>query len=228
MDIVCWPTLLVLGPDGLVLAEFRGETQANSARLFITHAMKFYSNVLNPEPVKAIQITVQVQSTQSFSNINALSFPSKICLDTAGATLFISDSGNNRIIGVNPQSGEVTVRIGSGQIGSTNGSFESATFDWPQGLAFDDEKLYVADTFNDLIRVVDLRTRQVSTLCGVSNKQDADSIIGTYDYTGGGKSEEQRISSPWDVCVLKERGGLVIACAGTHQIWMYADERNTG
>jgi hypothetical protein len=41
---------------------------------------------------------------------------------------------------------------------------------------------------------------------------------------GGGKCLEQRISSPWDVCLIEKEKSkvLLIACAGTHQVWLYS------
>jgi len=41
---------------------------------------------------------------------------------------------------------------------------------------------------------------------------------------GGGKCLEQRISSPWDVCLIEKEQSkvLLIACAGTHQVWLYS------
>lgn len=37
---------------------------------------------------------------------------------------------------------------------------------------------------------------------------------------GGGVGLEQRLSSPWDLAVL-DSGVLLIAMAGSHQIWAY-------
>lgn len=36
----------------------------------------------------------------------------------------------------------------------------------------------------------------------------------------------QTISSPWDLCLLEKENSkvLLIACAGTHQIWLYSFE----
>ena len=52
--------------------------------------------------------------------------------------------------------------VGSGKPGQVDGAH--ASFYEPGGLAIAHDKLYVADTNNHAIRVVDLKTRQVSTL----------------------------------------------------------------
>ena len=67
-----------------------------------------------------------------------------------------------------------------------------------------------------------LKKKVVSTLCGKYNNKSEN--IGNYDYIGGKVGNEQTLSSPWDLCVYKRDDNkkfLIIACAGTHQIWLY-------
>lgn len=40
-----------------------------------------------------------------------------------------------------------------------------------------------------------------------------------HDYVGGKAGAKQAISSPWDLCLFNDV--LLIAMAGTHQIWGY-------
>lgn len=162
----------------------------------------------------------------SLNNSNQLNFPTKMCLFAEENLLFVSDSGNNRILAVDTSTKRVRFTIGSGRCGHRDGRIDEAEFDWPQGLAIDarTHTLYVADTFNDLIRAVDLRTRQVSRVAGVPSKSNSSlRRIGEYDYAGGRHALEQSISSPWDVCLVEDASSklLMIACAGTHQIWLY-------
>ena len=46
MQISCWPTLLVVDPEGIVVAEFIGETQANYVKQFLSSCFKYYRNKL--------------------------------------------------------------------------------------------------------------------------------------------------------------------------------------
>jgi len=97
--------------------------------------------------------------------------------------------------------------------------FDSARFNNPQGLCLmDDEKLYVADTDNHAIRVIRLGSRTVDTLVGTGEQGR--------DYSGGGLGRSQALSSPWDVVERPEAPGLLVAMAGTHQIWQ-VDTRNS-
>ncbi len=223
MEIVCWPTLLVLNPNGIVIAEFKGEIQANLLKPFLKSVYKYYEKNLINIPLSSLFSLSNETVQTSTQNLDLLSFPTKICFNKSENIIFISDSGNNRVLGVDASSGEVKLRIGSGVQGCENGSFHSASFDWPQGLVYDETggKLYIADTFNDLIRSADLKTQKVYTLCGVSNRGCIN--IGDHDLKGGKKGLEQSISSPWDLCLCEKDDCkfLLIACAGTHQIWLY-------
>jgi DNA-binding beta-propeller fold protein YncE len=139
-----------------------------------------------------------------------------MCLDSKESLLFVSDSGNNKILAIDYKSNEIKYTIGSGRSGLSNGSFENSEFDWPQGLALDIDlkKLYIADTFNDLIRCADLNSKSLSTLCGIPLKSSTQ--IGNYDLVGGKKGKLQAISTPWDLCIINKENSkvLLICCAG--------------
>ena len=76
--------------------------------------------------------------------------------------LYVADTYNNKIKTINPGSGEVRTLVGTGRPGRED---DPAAFDEPAGLSAAAGKLYVADTNNHLIRVVDLeRENRVSTL----------------------------------------------------------------
>lgn len=228
LEIICWPTFLVVNPDGLIIAEFQGEMQTNLIKQFLNISFKFYADKLNK-----IKLDFGLSDNENFlnlsrkKNLNSLSFPTKIYYDSADNSLFISDSGNNRILVVEANSGEIKFTIGNGRQGYADSSFSECEFDCPQGLFYDKEtkNLFIADTFNDLIRVADLETLQVRTLCGIPNKLNK-SVIRDYDYIGGKKALEQHISSPWDLCLINKENSkvLLIACAGTHQIWLFSFE----
>lgn len=228
LEIICWPTLLVVDPQGLVIAEFVGEIKANYVHEFLENAFKYYDDKLNKSDLDLISNYDENQHDDlHFSNdsdLSKLSFPTKIIIEPEENLLFISDSGNNRILCVDSQLGTIRYSLGNGKPGFSDGNFENAEFDWPQGLAYDKQEniLYIADTFNDLIRVADLNTCQVARLCGLPKKSNKS--IGHYDYVGGKNGLEQSISSPWDLCLTEKDNSkiLLIASAGTHQIWLYS------
>lgn len=90
--------------------------------------------------------------------VNAeLSVPAGIALSTGG-TLYIADSGNNRIRAVS-SSGTITTVVGTGAVGlSANGTIAtSALINGPQDVAVDSAgNLLIADAGNNRVRMVPL------------------------------------------------------------------------
>ncbi|HXU24892.1 MAG TPA: thioredoxin-like domain-containing protein [Tepidiformaceae bacterium] len=78
--------------------------------------------------------------------------------------LYLADTYNHKIRALNLSTDTVTTLAGNGTRGWNDGTGKQALFDEPSGLSFAAGKLYVADTNNDLIRVIDVATNTVSTL----------------------------------------------------------------
>jgi DNA-binding beta-propeller fold protein YncE len=76
--------------------------------------------------------------------------------------LLIADTYNHKIKRLDVEKTTVETLIGTGKAGQNDGV--RATFYEPGGLSVAGERLYVADTNNQAIRVVDLKTKTVSTL----------------------------------------------------------------
>ena len=169
MQIICWPTLLVLNPDGIIIGEFQGETQVNLVNRFIGVCHKYYQDSLNNSEIPLPKLSTLDLNSNSL-DLKQLKFPTKILIN--GNSLYISDSGNNRVLIIDILTRRVLDSIGSGDCGWMDSDFANAKFDCPQGLAFDAESnvLYIADTFNDVIRAADLNSKQVTTICGICNK----------------------------------------------------------
>src|SRR6185312_16894309 len=81
---------------------------------------------------------------------------------TFGDKLLIADTYNHKIKQLDPKKETVSTLFGTGKPGQADGA--SPSFYEPGGLTLANDKLYVADTNNHAIRVVDLKTKQVSTL----------------------------------------------------------------
>jgi sugar lactone lactonase YvrE len=84
--------------------------------------------------------------------------------------LYVSDTENDTIRKIDVASGEVTTVAGAPRVrGKTDGNLVDARFSEPEGIALDPSgKLYIADTDNNLIRVLDLNAGTVSTVAGNS------------------------------------------------------------
>lgn len=75
--------------------------------------------------------------------------------------IYTADTYNNKIKSIDAKTGFVKTIAGTGKPGTAD---DPAQFDEPAGLTHAGGKLYIADTNNHLIRVLDLKTNQVSTL----------------------------------------------------------------
>ncbi len=90
--------------------------------------------------------------------------PSGIALDAHG-NLYVADTGNHAIRRVTPL-GQVSTVAGDGTPGFADGAAAQARFNGPMGVAVGaDGRVYVADTWNDRIRVI-AADGSVSTLAG--------------------------------------------------------------
>jgi len=82
----------------------------------------------------------------------SFNYPAGITTD--GTNLYVADYGNHLIRKIVISTGVVTTLAGTGSSGSANGTGTSASFNLPYGITIDGTNLYVADTFNYLIRKI--------------------------------------------------------------------------
>ncbi len=127
----------------------------------------------------------------------AFNTPSGIALDRHG-NLYVADTGNHAIRRITPQ-GEVTTIAGSGRAGFADGSGRLAQFNGPMGVAVGaDDRIYVADTWNDRIRIID-PDGQVTTLAGGAQPGWVD-----------GAARQARFDTPTDLALAAD-GTLWVA-----------------
>jgi DNA-binding beta-propeller fold protein YncE len=79
-----------------------------------------------------------------------------------GDKVLIADTYNHKIKLLDPRNGTVKTFLGKGKPGQADGAAPS--FYEPGGLSIAGGKLYIADTNNHAVRVVDLKTKQAATL----------------------------------------------------------------
>ncbi len=198
-----WPTLAIVDPAGNVVGGHSGEGVYDVFQPVLASLVAEFDGQIDRT---ALDVKLEKEGLPE----TALSFPGKVLVDGEGERLFVADTNHHRII-VAGLDGAVAEVIGSGSQGRADGLLRTATFNQPQGLALseDGERLFIADTGNHLIRVVDFPTGQVSTLAGTGEK-------GLFPPTGG-PALTTRLNSPWDVTLDGDR--LYVAMAGYHQIW---------
>jgi DNA-binding beta-propeller fold protein YncE len=97
---------------------------------------------------------------------SSFNYPSGLAVDGAG-DFFIADTANNRIREIS-STGVVSTLAGTGVIGHQDGPGAQASFSLPYGIAVNTAgtQVFVADTCNSEIRVIDVATGAVTTLAG--------------------------------------------------------------
>ncbi|MFI9580701.1 NHL domain-containing thioredoxin family protein [Streptomyces sp. NPDC052236] len=188
-----WPTLVVIDPEGYIVAQHAGEGHAHAIEKLVEeleaeHGAKGTLRrgdgpYVAPEPVAT-----------------DLRFPGKAVLLPSGNFL-VSDSTRDQLVELEPDGAAVVRRTGEGILNE------------PQGLALlPDGRVAVADTVNHAIRAYDPGTGALETLAGTGKQwwQGAPT---------SGPALDVALSSPWDVAWWGDK--LWIAMAGVHQLWTY-------
>lgn len=208
--IRAWPSFILIDPEGNILGRHEGEGIYDLFDEVIAGMVEVFDErgTLDRTPLELNAGAVTAPRTP-------LRFPGHVLADPLGGRLFIADSGHNRIV-VTDFQGEVLNVIGDGQARLQDGSFETASFRTPQGMTLAGrDMLYVADTGNHSIRLVDLAERTVRTVAGTGQQE--------YLFGRSSAPASGGMNSPWDVLWANEQ--LYIAMAGQHQIWRYRPQQ---
>ena len=111
-------------------------------------------------------------------------------LATDSRHLYVADSEDSSIRSVSLPTGDTATLAGAGELfgfGHQDGVGKTARFQHPLGVAVDGGTLYVADTFNGLLRKIDLKTAAVTTWLG-SGASDLGTGTAPNFYEPGGLS----------------------------------------
>ncbi|MFD7065713.1 NHL domain-containing thioredoxin family protein [Streptomyces sp. NPDC059913] len=200
-----WPTLVVIDPEGYVVAQHAGEGHAHAIEKLVEeleaeHEAKGTLRrgdgpYVPPEPVAT-----------------HLRFPGK-ALSLPDGGFLVSDTTRHRLVEIERDGETVRRHLGTGDRGFTDGGPDEARFSEPQGLAvLPDGRIAVADTVNHAVRALDPATGETTTLAGTGRQWWQGSPT-------AGPAREVDLSSPWDLAWFADR--LWIAMAGVHQLWTY-------
>jgi thiol-disulfide isomerase/thioredoxin len=200
-----WPTLVLIDPEGRYLGSISGEGHRELLETIIVKLIDYHKakGTLDETPVQFDLESAKLKPTP-------LRFPGKVLADEPSNRLFTADTNHNRIV-ITTLAGKLIDIVGSGIRGAADGSFAAAKFDHPHGMTLVGQTLFVADTENHVIRVVDLKQKTVSTLAGTGKQARR--------RRSSGKLREIALSSPW--ALVHVDGVLYIAMAGPHQIWSH-------
>ncbi len=102
--------------------------------------------------------------------------------------VLIADTYNHKIKSLDPTSGSVKSLFGTGKPGQADG--RTPSFYEPGGLSVANGKLFVADTNNHAVRVIDLKSGQTSTLMLKNLAPPVSTVIPATDSSTGPNGEE--------------------------------------
>ena len=205
--VEAWPTVVLVGADGRIVARQAGEFDTEALAQTISHTIERHraEGLLDEEPRDFASDPRALPEPQG-----ALRFPGRVL--ARDDRLFVADTGHHRVLELEliaHDAAAVRRVIGSGSAGFADGPAGDAEFRGPQGLASDGETLYVADRANHAVRAVGLRTGEVLTVAGTGSIAQSRMLEGA--------ATQVSLRSPWDVALVD--GALLVAMAGSHQLW---------
>jgi thiol-disulfide isomerase/thioredoxin len=196
-----WPTLVVVDPEGYVVASMSGEGHGAGLGSLVGELIEEHrakgTLQLGDDPF----VPPLVPDT-------ALRFPGK-AVALADGSFIVSDTANHQVVHLEPDLETERARWGGpGELNEPQGVL-LASLEVAERLEVD---LIVADSVNHQLKGIRFSDGSIHTLAGTGMQ--------LRERTGGGPALEQALSTPWDVAWLGDR--VVIAMAGTHQLWAWA------
>jgi thiol-disulfide isomerase/thioredoxin len=202
--VKAWPTVVLVDSEGNLREHIQGETTLEDLSSRV-EALLAEGRALSHLADEFFDPRREVSDDE-----HALFYPGKV--EASDDRIFVADSGHHRVV-IADHEGRVEKVVGSGMPGATDGRWDTASFRDPQGMALVGDHLYVADRANHLLRRVDLDLFWVETVAGTgslgvqSERSDPD------------QPRQNALRSPWDLLGVGQH--LVIAMAGSHQLWLY-------
>lgn len=195
--VFAWPTFVLLNPNGGVTERLIGEQSLSALSTAVRSALGDVTHLPQMTPLPLHPVT---------GGKRLLSAPGGLAI--SGNRVAIADTAHNRILIAN-RHGQITAVYGDGTAGHRNGKGRHAQFDRPHGLVFDGNRLFVADTASEMIRVINLRTDRVSTVAGNGSRR--------FLTHGHYSARQAPLNSPWGLALKHQQ--LYIGMAGDHQVW---------
>ncbi len=186
-----WPTLVLIDPEGYVVAQYAGEGHAHAIDALLADLVEVHRAQGTLQVGDSPYVPAPVESGDLRFPASAVRLPD--------GSLAVADAGHGEVV-ILTEDGDVTQRIGG--FTEPNGVCVLP----PDVAALTGLDLVVADTVAHRLAGVHLATGEVRALAGDGQQWMA------------GESTA-RLSSPWDVTWWRDV--VWIAMAGTHQLWTY-------
>ncbi|MEP7762727.1 NHL domain-containing thioredoxin family protein [Sanguibacter sp. 25GB23B1] len=161
-----WPTLVVIDPEGYIVAQMAGEGHAHNLEILVR-------DLVAEHDAKGTLHRGDGPYVAPEPTAGTLRFPAK-AIALPNGNLLVADAGHHSLAELLPDGETLVRRIGSGERGLVDGPPEEARFSEPNGLCLVPDELrsflgydvLVADTVNHALRAVDLEDGTVVTVAG--------------------------------------------------------------
>jgi hypothetical protein len=203
----------------------------DDGRIFTIDQRNQLVRKIDVDPDRTITTVVGTAGESGYEGDGGLAIDAKIAMD-GGTTpiptgalalhdgyLYLADSLNNRIRRVDLETGMIECIAGDGERAyrGDGGSALDASFAAPVDIEFGpDGRLYVADTFNNAIRAIDLDADVVETVAG-NGQQCGDALFDCYEEEEGVPADQLQLLMPNGIA-FDAAGDLYIADSYNNRI----------
>lgn len=195
-----WPTLVVVDPEGYVVASMSGEGHGPGLASLVAELIEEHRAKGTLQPGDDPYVPPPAPET-------ALRFPGKAAALPDGSFV-VSDTSNHQIVHLEGDLETERARWGGEGVLNEPQGVLLATPEVAERLGVD---LLVADSVNHQLKGIRFSDGSIHVVAGTGRQ--------LRERTGGGPALEQALSTPWDLAWLGDR--VVIAMAGTHQLWAW-------
>lgn len=219
-----WPTLVVIDPEGYVVAHMAGEGHASTLEILVRELVEEHA-------AKGTLHRGSGPYVPAEPTPGTLRFPAAVIALGSG-NLLVADAGHHSLAELAADGETLVRRIGSGERGLADGGPDTAAFSEPNGLCLVPEGLreqvgydvLVADTVNHALRGVRLADGHVTTVAGTGEQLmvgGAENVVPESAAPDATPALRHRLTSPWDVVWSERLGAFLVAMAGNHSLWTF-------
>ena len=237
-----WPTLVVIDPEGYIVAHLSGEGHADGLAVLIPELVAEHEAKGTLHRGSGPYVAPEATSGTLRFPGKALYLPDGRGSADAGrhGSWLVTDTGHHRLVELATDFRTVLATYGSGTKGYADGPAAgvaaTARFNEPQGLVLLPQDVaekagydvVIADSVNHRLRGLSLADGSATTVAGNGVQRLLETGPARVDEDAAGftgrLSEhplEVSLSSPWDVVWSTKLNAVVIAMAGVHQIFSF-------
>ena len=206
-----WPTTMLIDPLGHIFARYSGKIDLRKFRGDLERLLSTFPKP-RVDPPLPYRFIVGPESELA----SVMRFPAKVSGENG--VLWVADSANHRVLGMDEYSGKILHVIGEGIPGLKDGDFRQARFRYPRGILAHKGRIFVSDTGNHALRRIDLGRRQVVRVAGTG-------VRGLWSEFQRGKALETPLDTPLDLALAPAGKNIYVSMAGPHQIWSFDPDR---